>query len=121
MQFQADMLGAEVVRPLNAEATAMGAAYMTGLGCGFWDSPEACLAGQQVERVFTPQMDAAEREQAVCRMDQSSQALHGLGGAINQIYTPAQECTLSPIHGALSSSSHGKPDGCARDTHYRSG
>jgi glycerol kinase len=62
MQFQADMLGAEVVRPLNAEATAMGAAYMAGLGCGYWDSPEVCLAGQKVDRSFTPQMPADERD-----------------------------------------------------------
>ena len=54
MQFQADMLDAEVVRPLNAEATAMGAAYLAGLAIGYWDSPTDCFRGQQVDRVFKP-------------------------------------------------------------------
>ena len=62
MQFQADMLDAEVVRPINPEATSLGAAYMAGLAIGYWDSPAACFAGQTVDRVFKPQMPAEERE-----------------------------------------------------------
>ncbi len=62
MQFQADMLDAEVVRPINPEATSLGAAYMAGLAIGYWDSPAACFAGQKVDRVFTPEMPAEERE-----------------------------------------------------------
>jgi glycerol kinase len=61
LQFQADMLDAEVVRPRNAEATSLGAAYMAGLATGYWDSAEECLAGQEVDRVFTPQMDGERR------------------------------------------------------------
>ncbi|MBI5016607.1 MAG: glycerol kinase GlpK [Deltaproteobacteria bacterium] len=63
MQFQADMLDAEVVRPRNAEATAMGAAYLAGLAIGYWDSPEDCFRGQQVDRVFNPQIAPSERDQ----------------------------------------------------------
>jgi glycerol kinase len=62
MQFQADMLDAEVVRPLNAEATSLGAAYMAGLAVGYWENPQACFAGQQIERVFQPQMKADDRQ-----------------------------------------------------------
>ena len=62
MQFQADMLDAEVVRPINAEATSLGAAYMAGLAVGYWASPADCFAGQQVDRVFAPQMGAEERD-----------------------------------------------------------
>ena len=62
MQFQADMLDAEVVRPINAEATSLGAAYMAGLAVGYWASPAGCFAGQQVDRVFAPQMGAEERD-----------------------------------------------------------
>jgi glycerol kinase len=62
MQFQADMLDAEVVRPLNAEATSLGAAYMAGLAVGYWENPPACFAGQQIERVFQPQMTVENRE-----------------------------------------------------------
>ncbi|MCE1254008.1 MAG: glycerol kinase [Anaerolineae bacterium] len=63
MQFQADMLNAEVVRPLVAEATSLGAAYMAGLAVGYWDSPQACFAGQDVDRVFNPQMPVKQRNQ----------------------------------------------------------
>ena len=62
MQFQADMLDAEVVRPSVSEATSLGAAYMAGLAVGYWASPEECFAGQETDRVFTPQMPAATRE-----------------------------------------------------------
>jgi len=62
MQFQADMLDAEVVRPSVSEATSLGAAYMAGLAVGYWASPEECFAGQETDRVFTPQMPADTRE-----------------------------------------------------------
>lgn len=62
LQFQADMLDAEVVRPLNPEATSLGAAYMAGLACGFWKDPQDCFQGQEVDKVFTPQIEEAERE-----------------------------------------------------------
>ena len=62
MQFQADMLDAEVVRPINPEATSLGAAYMAGLAVGYWNSPADCFVGQKVDRVFKPEMSAEERE-----------------------------------------------------------
>ena len=62
LQFQADMLGAEVVRPRNAEATSLGAAYMAGLAIGLWPSVQDCFAGQEVEHVFVPQMDDKTRD-----------------------------------------------------------
>ncbi len=62
MQFQADMLDAEVVRPINPEATSLGAAYMAGLAVDYWTSPADCFAGQKVDRIFQPQMAAQERE-----------------------------------------------------------
>jgi len=63
LQFQADMLDAEVVRPRNPEATSLGAAYMAGLAIGYWSSVEECFAGQEVERVFSPQMNGQTRNQ----------------------------------------------------------
>jgi len=62
MQFQADMLDVEVIRPSVAEATSLGAAYMAGLAVGYWASPEACFAGQSVDKVFTSKMTEDERE-----------------------------------------------------------
>ena len=54
MQFQADILGARVVRPKVTETTALGAAYLAGLAVGYWSSLEEIKAQWQVERVFRP-------------------------------------------------------------------
>ena len=61
MQFQADILGVPVVRPEVTETTALGAAYLAGLGVGFWTSQEEIAAQWQMERCFEPQMSPAER------------------------------------------------------------
>ena len=65
MQFQADLLGVEVVRPTVAETTALGAAYAAGLGVGFWSGPDELRRNLGVERTFAPGMDPARRE-ALC-------------------------------------------------------
>jgi glycerol kinase len=62
MQFQADVLGTDVVRPSNTEATSLGAAYLAGLAVGAWSGPEDCFAGQGADTTFTPKMDAADRD-----------------------------------------------------------
>ncbi len=62
MQMQADLLGVRVVRPLNAEATALGAAYLAGLGVGFWPSVEAISQQWKAERAFEPRMRASDRD-----------------------------------------------------------
>ena len=54
MQFQADILGAKVIRPVVTETTAMGAAYLAGLAVGYWGSLDEIKAQWQVERCFTP-------------------------------------------------------------------
>jgi glycerol kinase len=43
-----------VVRPVVTETTALGAAYLAGLGAGFWDSEEEVAANWRIERHFTP-------------------------------------------------------------------
>ena len=61
-QFQADLLGIPVVRPVITDTTALGAAYLAGLAVGYWKS-EAEIAKQwQVERNFNPKMKPSERE-----------------------------------------------------------
>jgi glycerol kinase len=62
MQFQADMLDAPVNRPACIESTAIGAAYLAGLAVGYWSSKEDVIKNQQLDRVFTPNLDPAERE-----------------------------------------------------------
>jgi glycerol kinase len=62
MQFQADMLGVPVDRPALVETTAAGAAFLAGLGVGFWESPEALRGVRRRERLFQPRMAPADRE-----------------------------------------------------------
>ncbi|MFC7516124.1 glycerol kinase GlpK [Herbaspirillum sp. GCM10030257] len=63
MQFQADILGVPVVRPMVTETTALGAAYLAGLAVGYWQSQEEIAAQWQVEKRFEPQMSQDERGQ----------------------------------------------------------
>lgn len=60
MQFQADILGTQVQRPKVVETTAMGAAYLAGLGVGFWKKEEIA-AKWQSDKVFFPRMSEEER------------------------------------------------------------
>lgn len=62
MQFQADVLGVTCVRPTHLETTAMGAAYLAGLGVGFWSSPVAVRAAWAEDRRFVPAMNPATRQ-----------------------------------------------------------
>jgi len=62
MQLQADLLGVEVVRPANAEATALGAAYLAGLAVRYWPNEHAITQQWQVERRFSPAIDDVARK-----------------------------------------------------------
>lgn len=57
MQFQADLLGIKVVRPKITETTALGAAYLAGLGVGFWNSVDELRRQWKVEHTFEPNPD----------------------------------------------------------------
>ncbi len=61
MQFQADMLDVAVHKPQNTESTALGAAYLAGLGSGIWSSSDDLLSLQKVRQRFEPTMDAERR------------------------------------------------------------
>jgi glycerol kinase len=62
MQFLADLLGIPIERPALTETTALGAAYLAGLGAGFLRSIGETRDLWQAERVFSPAMPAAERD-----------------------------------------------------------
>jgi len=62
MQFQADILDVDVVRPKVAETTALGAAYAAGLAVGFWASEDDIRNNWGEDKRWSPQMDAAERD-----------------------------------------------------------
>lgn len=65
MQFQADILDAEVVRPECVESTALGAAYLAGLAVGLWENTDDILKNRGAEQVFSVKMEPAVREQKV--------------------------------------------------------
>jgi len=62
LQFQADLLNVSVRRPVVAETTALGAAYLAGLAVGYWDGFEDVTKNWALDREFRPSMDAATRE-----------------------------------------------------------
>lgn len=62
MQFQADILGIEVVRPLIKEMTSLGAAFLAGLAAGVWSGLDELARLWKPERVFKPLMDPRRRE-----------------------------------------------------------
>lgn len=63
MQFQSDLLDTKVVRPTVVETTALGAAYLAGLAVGYWSSTEDIQQQWQMDRVFSPSMDDAKRNE----------------------------------------------------------
>jgi glycerol kinase len=62
MQFQADILGVPVIRPVVAETTALGAAYAAGLAVGFWASEDDIRNNWAKDKEWTPSMDEGARE-----------------------------------------------------------
>jgi len=63
MQFQADILDREVVRPAVKETTALGAAYAAGLATGFFENLDDLRSRWSVDRTWKSQMDSTRREQ----------------------------------------------------------
>jgi glycerol kinase len=63
MQFQADILNVRVDRPAMVETTAVGAAFLAGMGVGFWKGTEELGKARRGERVFEPSMSETERAQ----------------------------------------------------------
>jgi glycerol kinase len=63
MQFQADILGLPVERPVITEMASLGAAYLAGLGVGFWESREELERKWKVEKAYEPKMGQTQRDQ----------------------------------------------------------
>ncbi|MFC2151261.1 glycerol kinase GlpK [Bacteroidota bacterium] len=61
MQFQADILNVEVIRPVNVETTALGAALLAGLSVGFWTIDDI-VEKREIERTFIPVMLEEKRQ-----------------------------------------------------------
>jgi glycerol kinase len=72
MQMQADFLGVPVVRPKVTETTALGAAYLAGLACGFWKDEAEIASLWSRDRVFEPKLS---RDAAAARMSEWKRAV----------------------------------------------
>ena len=63
MQIQANMTGVNVNRPVNREATALGAAYLAGLATGVWKDTAEIEANRKVDKIFVPSMEESKRNE----------------------------------------------------------
>ena len=87
MQFQADILGIEIERPAQIESTGLGAAYLAGITTGVWDNVEELethRTGQTKSetdtletKVFSPQIDADQRNQKLAQWKRAVQRVMG--------------------------------------------
>jgi glycerol kinase len=65
MQFEADILHAQVRRPKVVEVTALGAAYLAGLNIGYWKDFEDIRNNKEIDKVFEPTMDNEKRREKI--------------------------------------------------------
>lgn len=77
MQFQADLLGVPVVRPINTETTALGAAYAAGLAVGVWPDLDSLRHLWQEDHRFEPRMSDEERNRLYRRWQQAVERSYG--------------------------------------------
>jgi glycerol kinase len=78
MQSLSDLLGAPVDRPVMAETTALGAAWLAGMKAGIYPDKASFAAKWALDRKFTPQMEAEAREAAYARWQRAVQAVIGV-------------------------------------------
>ncbi len=65
MQFQADILGVDTVRPQVSETTALGAAYLAGLAVGYWKDIDELQSQWKLDHRFSPAMPERDVEQCL--------------------------------------------------------
>lgn len=71
MQRQADLLGVPVVRPRQTETTALGAAYLAGLGVGLWPDRQVIADHWQEAKRFEPRLSDTQRGDIIARWQQA--------------------------------------------------
>jgi len=79
MQFQADILDVEVVRPEITESTALGAVFLAGLAVGVYESREEIAKKVKGSHIFRPRMDAETRKRLLAGWSQAVGCARGLG------------------------------------------
>src|SRR5205085_1213433 len=76
MQFQADVLGVPVIVPKISETTALGAAYLAGIGTGLWDQAQVAEMWEEETR-YEPEMDDGKRQELVGRWREAVERSRG--------------------------------------------
>jgi glycerol kinase len=94
-QFQSDILGIPVVRPKVTEMTALGAAYLAGLACGFWKSTDEIASHWQVDKVFQPNMTAVHRKELYGGWLEALKLSRGWSTKLEECKTKAEESVHS--------------------------
>ena len=79
MQFQADMLGIPVERPKVTEMAALGAAYLAGLGVGYWDSISDLEKHWKLDKRYEPKMEPEKEGGTLLRVETSRGKVIELG------------------------------------------
>ena len=67
MQIQADLIRRDIVRPRLIETTAMGAAFLAGLGVGFWPDVSAIAGAWKKDKAFSPRLAEGARRDLIGR------------------------------------------------------
>jgi glycerol kinase len=81
MQFQADLLGVDVLRPRSSESTALGAGYLAGLAVGYWHDVDELQRQWMLDRRFTPSMPPDEVQQRLAGWQRAIGAAKAWAGA----------------------------------------
>ncbi|RVU55042.1 glycerol kinase GlpK [Anaerosphaera multitolerans] len=77
MEYQADIIDTDVIRPKTIETTALGVAYLAGLAVGLWKDLEELRENFQVDRVFKSQMESSERIEKLNKWNKAVQSALG--------------------------------------------
>ncbi|MEF9922084.1 MAG: glycerol kinase GlpK [Anaerovoracaceae bacterium] len=77
MQFQADILDRQVLRPKCIETTSLGAAYLAGLATGYWENKEDVINNWQIDKTFDPDMENNNRKELLTGWDKAVKCAMG--------------------------------------------
>jgi glycerol kinase len=97
MQFQADLAGVAVRRPVVAETTALGAAYLAGLAVGYWRDTAEIAANWACDKTYQPRLPPAERESLYRRWQRAVDRSRGWEEPSPPPTGPAQASSSEPV------------------------
>ena len=81
MQFQTDITGKTLRRPIVRETTALGAAYLAGLAVGFWQDLDDVRRHWNIDKIYTPKMEPERREKLLAGWKRAVEAAKYFGAA----------------------------------------